>query len=78
MTSNKMTELMKKKIVDKTEEYAGTHENINQNEPDYNNEKELDKKHSRLCKWYKSIYKRIRLEMIVQSINTSRDIGNNI
>ena len=39
MTSNKMTELMKKKIVDKTEEYAGTHENINQNEPDYNNEK---------------------------------------
>ena len=44
MTSNKMIELMKKKIINKTEEYAVTHENINQNEPDDNNENKLDEK----------------------------------
>ena len=42
LTSNKMKEQIQTNIVDKAEEYAGMHKNINENEPDDIHENELD------------------------------------
>ena len=42
MTLNKMKDYMQKNILNETEEYAGIHKNINENEADDINDKKLD------------------------------------